>query len=234
MPLSYGKSSSAVDGGSGGGTGEGFSIKLRETEYIMDTTDYSGQSSENEEGARYHPGGHHMRQDNRYAYQGSHRDRQSDEISSEHHVYHQPKREAQYEHYRNNHAAKNYGQPQGNQRASYINMNERPFTKSNRGDGPSGPAGGVVRGHGHGQRYKRAPSPDANTFESEDQQSADEPRRRNNKQHLKDENEQIHEAYDFTPLTKQSRVLRRGRGRRVEEEFSEEEMSTMSVPERRP
>ena len=56
----------------------------------------------------------------------------------------------------------------------------------------------------------------------------------NNKQHLKDENEQIHEAYDFTPLTKQSRVLRRGRGRRVEEEFSEEEMSTMSVPERRP
>jgi hypothetical protein len=59
---------STVDGGSGGGTGEGFSITLRETEYIGDTTDYSGQSSENDEAARYRPGPHHGRPDNRYGY----------------------------------------------------------------------------------------------------------------------------------------------------------------------
>lgn len=93
MPLS------AVDGGSGGGTGEGFSIKLRETEYIGETTDYSGQSSENEEAARFRSGAEHLRQDRRYGYQASPRDRQSDDISSEPHAYRQPQRDWHYDRY---------------------------------------------------------------------------------------------------------------------------------------
>ena len=41
----------------------------------------------------------------------------------------------------------------------------------------------------------------------------------------------MHE-YDFTPLTKQSRVLRRGRGRRVEvKSSSEEEVLSVSARE---
>lgn len=118
-----------------------------------------------------------------------------------------------------------------------MSVNERPFTKSNRGDRPNGPTGapgGVTRGHGHGQRQRRAPSPHVNAFESDDQRSADEAHRRSSKATPKEDNEQIYEAYDFTPLTKQSRVLRRGRGRRVEDEYSEEEMLSLSAPERRP